>query len=78
MSAFCFGVGKGHVYLYRSLGTHTAYGADAVQLRKYLGGFHLSGMSNSVLFILWLETDQPNFLHVDTSHGVKKSIRMRK
>ena len=46
MSAFCFEVGKGHVYLYRSLGTHSAKGADAVQLRKYLGFFfHMSGMS---------------------------------
>ena len=50
MSAFCFGVGKGHVNLYRSLGTHSAQGADPIQLRKYLGVF-MSGMSVSVLII---------------------------
>ena len=34
----------------------------------------MSGMSVSVLSILWLETDRPNFLHVDTSHGVQKVL----
>ena len=35
----------------------SVYGANPVYLRKYLGVSHMSGMSESILFILWFETD---------------------
>ena len=31
----------------------------------------MSGMSVSILVILWSETDQPNFLHTNTCHNVQ-------
>ena len=63
----------------RSLDTHSEKGADPVQFRKkYLGVSHLSGISVSVIIIIWLETDQPNYLYANTCHDVQESIRMQK
>ena len=56
----------------KSLNAHNAKGADQLNLETYLGVSHLSGVSVSILIILWSETDQPSYLVVNMFHNVQE------
>ena len=77
MSTFCFRVRKGHAPFYQSLNAPTVKGDDQFNQETYPGVSHLSGVSVSILIILWSETDQPSYLHVNMCHNVQKGIRMQ-